>query len=57
MLGAMISDADTQACIVDGITEVYYKKEIPKVLIDKTCKIFPKEFLKIVYRYQQGQTQ
>jgi len=47
-------DADTQACIAGGIAEAYYKN-IPKVLIDKAFEILPRDFLKIIYQYQQSQ--
>ena len=49
-------DADTQACIAGGIAEAYYKK-IPQYLIDKAFEIVPREFLKIIYQYQQSQIQ
>jgi ADP-ribosylglycohydrolase len=45
-------DADTQACIAGGIAEAFYG-EIPDYLIDKAFEVLPKEFLKILYKFNK----
>jgi len=40
-------DSDTLACITGGIAEAYYAN-IPQPLIDRTQRMFPKEFFTIL---------
>lgn len=44
---SMGGDSDTLACITGGIAEAYYK-EIPAYMIEKTQKVFPPIFHKIL---------
>jgi ADP-ribosylglycohydrolase len=48
----MGGDSDTLACITGGIAEAYYK-EIPAYMIDKTQKVFPPIFHKILEAMRQ----
>ena len=47
---ALGGDADTQACIVGGIAEAFYK-EIPAELITQTALLLPQEFIEIIERF------
>ena len=47
---ALGGDADTQACIVGGIAEAFYK-EIPAELVTQTVRRLPQEFTEIIERF------
>lgn len=47
MLGAIVGDSDTLACITGGIAEAYYR-EIPSEMIEATQRVFPPIFNKIL---------
>lgn len=49
---SMGGDSDTLACITGGIAEAYYK-EIPEYMVERTKKIFPPIFKRILEKMRQ----